>query len=195
MAGWCWRPATVNHGHVIDRALLGQWLAGYEAAWRSPGTGSLPSLFADDATYLQSPYEQPVAGLEAIGRMWEREREGPDEVFTLATTILAVDDPTAVVRAEVTYGDPPGQEYRDLWVIRFAVDGRCTWFEEWPFWPERPYLAGDDKLGIVVLQVDDEDSGAEAHDKRLARRSDRQGRMVDGNHQPRCRIAGFPDTD
>jgi len=70
--------------------------------------------------------------------MWEEEREGPDEVFTLATDILAVDGPTAVVRAEVCYGDPPGQEYRDLWVIRFAGDGPCTWFEEWPYWPERP---------------------------------------------------------
>ena len=38
-----------------------------------------------------------------------------------------------VVRAEVCYGDPPGQEYRDLWVIRFAGDGRCTWFEKWPY--------------------------------------------------------------
>ena len=130
-------------GKVIDRALVSRWLARYEAAWRAAGTGSLAGLFTGDATYLQSPYEQPVAGLEAIGRMWEQEREGPDEVFTLATTILAVDDPAAVVRAEVTYGDPPVQEYRDLWVIRFADDGRCTGFEEWPFWPERPYLAGD----------------------------------------------------
>ena len=63
--------------------------------------------------------------------MWEDEREGPEEVFTLATGILAVDGPTAVVRAEVCYGDPPCQEYRDLWIIRFAEDGHCTWFEEW----------------------------------------------------------------
>jgi len=67
--------------------------------------------------------------------MWEDEREGPEEVFTLATGILAVDGPTAVVRAEVCYGDPPRQEYRDLWIIRFAEDGHCTWFEEWPYWP------------------------------------------------------------
>jgi len=73
--------------------------------------------------------------------MWEEEREGPDEVFTLATEILAVDGRTAVVRAEVRYGDPPGQEYRDLWVIRLADDGHCTWFEEWPYWPERPHSA------------------------------------------------------
>jgi hypothetical protein len=93
-----------------------------------------------DATYLQSPYEQPVTGLDAIRRMWEDEREGPDEFFTLATDILAVDGPTAVVR----YGDPLRQEYRDLWVIRLADDGRCTWFEEWPYWPGCSHAARDD---------------------------------------------------
>jgi hypothetical protein len=124
---------------MTERAAVSRWLAGYEAAWRTPGTGDLARLFTLDATYRQSPYEQPVAGLDAIGRMWEREREGPDEVFTLTTDIVAVDGPVAVVRAEVCYGDPPSQEYRDLWVIRFAEDGRCAWFEEWPFWPEQPH--------------------------------------------------------
>ena len=103
--------------------------------------GNLASLFTGDATYLQSPYEQPITGLDAIKRMWEEERDGPNEVFTLATDILVVDGPTAVVRAEVCYGDPPRQEYRDLWVIRLADDGRCTWFEEWPYWPERGHSA------------------------------------------------------
>ena len=129
---------------VIDRAWVGQWLAGYEAAWRAPGTEALAGLFTSDAVYLQSPYEQPVTGLDAIKRMWEEAREGPDEVFTIATDIVAVDGPTAVVRAEVVYGGPPRQEYRDLWVIRFAGDGRATWFEEWPYWPGHPYTADDD---------------------------------------------------
>lgn len=126
---------------VTDRATVRRWLAGYEAAWRAPGTGGLADLFTGDATYSQSPYERPVSGLSAIERMWEAEREGPDEVFTLVTDIIAVDGPVAVVRAEVRYGDPPRQEYRDLWVIRLAGDGRCTWFEEWPYWPGRPYSA------------------------------------------------------
>jgi ketosteroid isomerase-like protein len=129
---------------VTDRVTVGQWLAGYEAAWRAPGTRALADLFTSDATYLQSPYEVPVTGLDEISRMWEAERDGPDEIFTLVTDILAVDWPTAVVRAEVRYGDPPSQEYRDLWVIRFAGDGRCAWFEEWPYWPGLPYSAGDD---------------------------------------------------
>jgi ketosteroid isomerase-like protein len=129
---------------MTDRSAVSRWLADYEAAWRAPGTGALAGLFTSDATYLQSPYEQPVAGLDAIKRMWEDERDGPGEVFTLVTDILAVDGPTAVVRAEVRYGDPLRQEYRDLWIIRLADDGRCTWFEEWPYWPERPHAARDD---------------------------------------------------
>ena len=83
--------------------------------------------------------------MDAIRQMWEAQREGPGEVFTLATEILAVDGPTAVVRAEVRYGDPLRQEYRDLWVIRFRGDARCSWFEEWPYWPGRPYSARDDR--------------------------------------------------
>ena len=133
-----------HDGLVTDRALVSRWLAGYEAAWRSPGTASLADLFTADASYLQSPYELPVIGLDAIARMWDAEREGPDEVFTLATDILAVDGPVAVVRAEVRYGEPLRQEYRDLWVIRLDDDGRCSWFEEWPYWPGRPFSARDD---------------------------------------------------
>ena len=133
-----------HDGLVTDRALVSQWLAGYEAAWRSPGTASLAGLFTADASYRQAPYELPVPGLDAIARMWDAEREGPDEVFTLATDILAVDGPVAVVRAEVRYGDPLRQEYRDLWVIRLDEDGRCSCFEEWPYWPGRPFSARDE---------------------------------------------------
>jgi ketosteroid isomerase-like protein len=132
-------PITGTMGQVTNRATVSSWLAGYEAAWRAPGTGGLAGLFTSDAIYLKSPYEQPITGLDEISRMWEDERDGPGEVFTLATDILAVDGPTAVVRAEVRYGDPLRQEYRDLWVIRLADDARCTWFEEWPYWPGRPY--------------------------------------------------------
>jgi ketosteroid isomerase-like protein len=121
---------------MTDRQAVSQWVAEYEAAWRTPGTAILAQLFTDDAGYRRSPYEQPIVGLQAIGRMWEIEREGPDEVFSVSAQILAVEGEVAVVRAEVSYGDPASQEYRDIWVLRLRDDGRCSWFEEWPFWPE-----------------------------------------------------------
>jgi ketosteroid isomerase-like protein len=128
---------------MTDRAMVRRWLAAYEAAWRTPGTEGLAEIFTNDASYRQSPYQKPVVGLDAIRRMWDDEREGPDEIFAIATDILAVDGPTVVVRVEVRYGDPLRHEYRDLWIMQLAVDGRCNQFEEWPYWPEQPRAAVD----------------------------------------------------
>jgi hypothetical protein len=47
-----------------------------------------------------------------------------------------------VVRVEVRYGEPVRQEYLDLWVLRFDEDGRVEDFEEWAYWPDKPYAAG-----------------------------------------------------
>jgi len=69
--------------------------------------------------------------------MWDHERDGPDEVFTMASEVLAVEGDTGVVRLEVTYGDPVTQRWRDLWLLHFADDGRCAAFEEWPFAAEK----------------------------------------------------------
>jgi ketosteroid isomerase-like protein len=123
------------------RKQVGDWLAGYERAWRTDGTAQLRELFSENAVYRMSPYEDPIEGLAAIERMWEAEREGPNEVFSMTSEVIAVDGGTAVVRVEVSYGDPVTQEYRDLWLIEFAADGRCASFEEWPFFPGQPYSA------------------------------------------------------
>jgi ketosteroid isomerase-like protein len=125
----------------VTRAQITAWLAEYERAWRTAGTAGLGQLFSENATYRLSPYDEPVEGLDAIAAMWERERTGPEERFTMSSEIVAVDRDTAVVRVEVDYAGPPAREYRDLWVIEFDDAGRCQAFEEWPFWPEQPRVA------------------------------------------------------
>jgi hypothetical protein len=111
------------------------WIAAYESAWRTAGTELLSELFTDDATYQAAPFDEPIVGLGAIAQFWEDEREGPDEIFTLAFEIVAAQDDTAVARLEILYGDPPRRNYRDLWIITLSIDGRCRHFEEWPFHP------------------------------------------------------------
>jgi hypothetical protein len=124
---------------AVSREKVESWVALYEQAWRAAGTGSLSEVFSEDATYRMSPYEEPAIGLEAIGELWEREREGPDEEFEMRHEVVATEGGTAVVRVEVDYGR--GTSYRDLWIVRFAADGRCAEFEEWPFWPEKPAVS------------------------------------------------------
>ena len=119
---------------VIDRGHVSAWIEGYERAWRTAGTEPLAALFTDDATYSMEPYGVPARGLAAVADLWERERVGPDEGFTMTYEVVAVDRDIGVARLEVHYLDKPAT-FRDLWIMRFAADGRCRAFEEWPYWP------------------------------------------------------------
>jgi uncharacterized protein (TIGR02246 family) len=119
----------------MERDQVTAWLDRYEQAWRTPGTDALAGLFTEDASYSQGPYREPLHGLTAIAEMWEAERDGPGEVFTMDSDVVAVDGDTGVARVEVRYR-APAHEYRDLWIMRFAGDGRCRHFEEWPYAPD-----------------------------------------------------------
>jgi SnoaL-like domain len=122
----------------VDRAAVDRWVAGYERAWRTPGTEQLGELFSPDVSYLPSPWAPPLIGLAQLGPWWDDERDGPDEPFTMTSEVVAVDGDTAVVRIEVDYLRDDPSRWRDLWILRFDADGRCVGFEEWPFAPHQP---------------------------------------------------------
>lgn len=130
----------------MDRDQFRRWIAGYERAWRSPGTRLLADLFTEDAVYLHSPYAQAVRPRTAIERDWEEQRAGPDEIFSMQAEVLAVaddhpDGPLGIARVVVRYGEPVRQEYLDIWLVWFDATGRARRFEEWPFWPDQPWAA------------------------------------------------------
>jgi ketosteroid isomerase-like protein len=122
----------------VDRDEVMHWVAKYERAWRDGDLAAVEQLFADDAHYRPSPYDEAKVGHDAIKAFW---LDDEDEVFTVHAEPVAIESRHAVVRVEVRYGDPVRQEYRDLWVLRFADDGRVEDFEEWAYWPDKPYSA------------------------------------------------------
>ena len=122
----------------MDRTAVEKWVADYERIWRSPGTELLAELFEPAASYLPSPWAQPLEGLDAIARFWEAERVSADEEFTMSSEVVMVHAHQAVVRVMVGYGAQAQRPWRDLWLLRFAEDGRCSSFEEWPFAPDQP---------------------------------------------------------
>ena len=122
----------------MERADVMAWVAAYERAWREDDVAATGSLFTDDVQYLRSPYEPALEGIAAVRDFWS-----DPTPFTMDAEVVAVEGVDAVVRAEVRYtGDEP-QEYRDLWVLRFAPDGRVQHFEEWAYWPGKTYTAAD----------------------------------------------------
>jgi hypothetical protein len=128
----------------MDHDALEQWIARYELAWRTAGTEMLADLFAPTASYRPGPFDPEISGLTQLAAFWDEEREGPDEVFSLEWEPVAVEGDVAVARVEVAYAGPPERTYRDIWVMRFDAAGRCTAFEEWPFFPGQPLNATTD---------------------------------------------------
>jgi len=124
----------------MDRDGVMRWVDRYEQAWRDGDLEAVEALFSADAHYRASPYEPAEIGRDAIKAFW---LDDDGEVFTMSAAPIAIDGHDAVVRVEVRYGDPLRQEYRDLWVLRFDSDGRVEDFEEWAYWPDKPYSAGD----------------------------------------------------
>ena len=113
-----------------------QWVAAYERGWRSADADAVADLFTENARYLLSPYADPSIGHGQIRAFW-RDDEGRS--FTVSAEPVAVEGRHAVVRLEVRYLEPRPQEYRDLWILRFADDGRVEHFEEWAYWPDKAY--------------------------------------------------------
>jgi len=125
----------------MERDEVMRWVAGYERAWRERDVDAVAALFTERAAYRPSPYESSEVGHEAIKALW------PDDegvAFTMTADVVAVEGDIAVVRVDVSYTAPRPQEYRDLWLLRFADDGRVADFEEWAYWPGRGYSADAD---------------------------------------------------
>jgi SnoaL-like domain len=120
----------------VTRDELDDWVEAYERAWRTPGTEPLAELFAPDASYQTAPFLEPYRGLAAIGELWDRERDGPGEPFTMEWEIVAVEADTGVVRTEVRY-ERPARLFRNIWIVRFDASGRCAEFQEWFFAPPK----------------------------------------------------------
>jgi ketosteroid isomerase-like protein len=122
----------------VDRDGVMRWVAEYERAWRDADLDGVTRLFTDDVRYLVSPYAEPKVGHDEVRAFWA------DDVgrrFSVAAEPVAVEGRDAVVRLEVRYETPAVQEYRDIWILRFADDGRVEHFEEWAFWPDKPHTA------------------------------------------------------
>ena len=125
----------------MDRNQVMRWVEGYVDAWRREDAEGVERLFTVDAHYRTSPYEEAKVGHEAIKAFW---LDDAGEVFTAVPELFAVEGQQAVVRIDVRYGEPVQQEYRDLWLLQFADDGRVCDFEEWAYWPGKPYSASQE---------------------------------------------------
>lgn len=115
------------------------WMRDYLAAWASNEPADIAALFTDDARYYTEPYSPPWSGSEGIVEGWLAAADAPGSVDFEWAPLTETRD-LAVVQGTTRYTDGP--VYSNLWVIRFAADGRAREFTEW--WMEHSPSTGTD---------------------------------------------------
>lgn len=116
----------------MDRRLA-DWIAGYRRAWESNDVDDIRALFTEDAEYYTEPYARPWHGQDDIVGGWLDARDEPGD-FTFQWAPLVVTPDLAAVQATTVY--IAERTYSNLWIIRFAPDGRASEFTEW--WMKHP---------------------------------------------------------
>jgi ketosteroid isomerase-like protein len=108
-------------------------MTGYIRAWDSNDPDDIRALFTPDAAYLTAPFAEPRTGIEAIVGGWLDDRDEPGD-YEFRWSLAGLDGDLAFVEGVTTYhakGDNAERSYSNLWVIRFAGDGRASSFTEW----------------------------------------------------------------
>jgi len=118
---------------MTDSSTVSQWVERYVRAWNSNNPADIGALFADDAAYYTGPFDAPWTGREAIVRGWLGRQDAPGNT-TFRYEVLATTPDSGIIRGWTQYREPP-REYSNIWLMRFAADGRCREFTEW--WVQR----------------------------------------------------------
>lgn len=110
------------------------WLDRYVTAWRTNDEADIRALFTEDAVYRYRPYgeERASRGHHEIVEAWLEEPDAPDS-WHARYEPYAVEEDRAVAVGFSRYfatGDQPEQTYHNVFLLRFASDGRCAEFTE-----------------------------------------------------------------
>ncbi len=118
---------------MTDADTVASWMAGYIRAWDSNDPDDIRALFTPDASYRTAPFDDPRVGADAIVEGWLEDRDEPGD-HAFQWSLAGMDSESAFVQGETAYhatADAPARTYSNLWVIRFAPDGRASSFTEW----------------------------------------------------------------
>ena len=133
----------------MDRSGVQDWLDRYSAAWLSYDEDDIRALFAPDARYRYHPYDpdsETVVGVDAIVKDWVDNRDEAGTYDSHYESYAVEGDRAVAVGWSRYYEDATksklAREYRNVYLLEFDAEGRCTGFTE--FFMETPakVLAG-----------------------------------------------------
>jgi SnoaL-like domain len=113
--------------------MLRSWLDAYGRAWEARDLKAVVALFAEDGTYQESPFVEPMRGRPAIAAHWSR-ATGPHTNVHFEYEVLALDSNQGIARWCCSFVRVPAKaslELDGIFVLQFDREGGCKSLREW----------------------------------------------------------------
>ena len=117
----------------MDRPTFNNWLDAYRWAWETRDPEAAADLFTPDATYQETPFEEPLTGRDGIRDYWSdatRDREGVEFSYE----ILATTETGGIAHWHSEFTSPTSgsaAELDGIFLVELEADGKCIEFREW----------------------------------------------------------------
>jgi len=117
----------------LEVELFRTWMEAYGRASRENDPQASANLFAQDARYYESPFEEPLIGRDDIYEYWSK---GSHNLRDKQSTyeILAIRDHMGIARWQSQFTVIESGKHFALdcvFVVEFNEDGLCQTFREW----------------------------------------------------------------
>ena len=128
------RKAKAATASIMKSESLRTWLEAYGRAWETRDPEAVRRLFAEDATYQETPFTQPMRGPDAIQQYWSQVVATAQEHIRFGYEVLAVAEDSAIVHwwASFVRVQSRAQVSLDgIFLLTFDTEGRCRELREW----------------------------------------------------------------
>ena len=110
------------------------WLDAYQRAWQARDAEAVGELFAEDATYQETPFVQPLRGRAAIREYWTNAVVRTQEQIRCGYEILAMRENSAIAHwwASFVRTSTKAQVKLDgIFLLSFTSGNLCRDLREW----------------------------------------------------------------
>ena len=104
-----------------------RWVEAYGLAWETKDPEAAAELFVEDATYQETPFDEPMRGRAEITEYWSSATGSQDEILAASSGEGIAHWGANFVR--LATGTPVKTD--GVLLAKLDADGRCTEFREW----------------------------------------------------------------
>lgn len=126
-------PSQLKLEIIMDPAVFKSWLDDYGRAWETRDPQVVARLFAEEATYQETPFVEPLRGRSAISEYWSNATRTQEQI-RFGYEVLAFGEGSGVTHWWVSFFRLPSRtpvKLDGIFVVTFDQVGLCHKLQGW----------------------------------------------------------------